>query len=473
MRVVLPIVGAAAALAVAVAAVVVGHAFQLFDRSGAWPLTAVGAIALAGFAVAVTLLFRVRGRAALVLVVVGAAVLGGAALAGPPHLSTDSARYAWDGIVQDAGVSPYEHVPASSALAGLRPGWLYPAPVDGRCAGQRIMSTREEPGGALLCTALNRPRVPTIYPPVSEAYFAAVRALVPTTAAYAPLQVGGLLLVGAVGALLALLLRRGGRDPRWSALWLWCPFVLDQAVTDSHVDVLGVLFAVAATGVLAVPVLRRRRAVVGGVLLGLGVATKFIPGLVAPPLLRRRPVAVVLAAAGAVAAVYAPYLLASGPKVIGYLPGYFSEEGYESGSRSALLSLVLPGSWSTVGAAVLVAVVAAFAVWRADPERPWGVQAAVVGATLLIVTPAYPWYALLLVPFAAMAGRPEWLVVTVAMTVRQLHPGLATSRAAFGAAVIVLLVALAVRHRAEIPAVVSRLRLPFGARAPLPERTSR
>jgi hypothetical protein len=401
-----------------------------------------------------------------VLVIAGAVAMGGAALAGPPHLSTDSARYAWDGIVQDAGVSPYQHVPASAALAVLRPAWLYPAPVDGRCVGERIMTTHEEPGGALLCTALNRPTVPTIYPPVAETYFAGVRLLVPTTAEYAPLQVGGLLLVGAVGALMALILRRRAMNPRWAALWLWCPFVLDQAVTDSHVDVLGVLFAVAATAMLSHGSLSRRRAAAGGILLGLGMATKFIPGLVAPPLLRRRPVAVAVAAAGAFAVSYVPYLVSSGPKVIGYLPGYFSEEGYESGSRSALLSLVVPGAWSTVAAGVLVAVVAGVAVWRADPRDPWRTQAAVVGATLLLVTPAYPWYALLIVPFAAIARRPEWLVLTVAMTVRQLHPGLAESRATFGAALVVVLLALVVRHRAPIVAAITRLR----ARALLPER---
>jgi hypothetical protein len=467
VRAVLSVIGASAALAAAVAAVVVGHAYRLFDRSGAWPLTVTGAVGLLGFAVAVVLLFRAPRRAALVLLVVGGVGMGAAALAGPPHLSTDSARYAWDGIVQDAGVSPYEHVPASATLERLRPDWLYPAPVGGRCVGERITTTHEEPGGSLLCTALNRPRVPTIYPPVSEAYFAAVRALVPPTAQYWPLQLGGFALFASVGGVVAVILRRRGLDLRWAALWLWCPFVVDQAITDSHVDTLGVLFAVAATGVLAVPVLGRRRAVVGGVLLGLGVAAKFIPGLVTPPLLRRRPVAVILAAAGAFVVAYLPYLAVSGPRVIGYLPGYFSEEGYESGSRFALLSLVLPGAWSTLAAAVLVAAAAAATVWFADPERPWAAQAALVGTTLLIVTPAYPWYALLLVPFAAIAQRPEWMAVTIAMMLRQLHPELATSRIGYGAALLVVLAALAVRHRALLAGLLDRAR----SGPPIPERT--
>jgi alpha-1,2-mannosyltransferase len=169
-----------------------------------------------------------------------------------------------------------------------------------------------------------------------------------------------------------------------------------------------------------------------------------------------------------VAATYLPYLVASGAEVLGYLPGYFTEEGYGSGSRSALLSIVLPGPWSTVGAAILVALVAAVVVWRADPAEPWAAQAAMIGATLLILTPAYPWYALLLVPFAAIARRPEWLLLTVALSVRQLHPDLLTSRIAFGAALVLLLLAAAIRHRRTLASAIGRLRTP-----PRLERTLR
>ncbi|MCU1420376.1 MAG: hypothetical protein JWN36_27, partial [Microbacteriaceae bacterium] len=76
------------------------------------------------FAAAVFALRRVPAKAAVVLILAGSVALGGAAMAGPPNTSTDSARYAWDGIVQDAGVSPYAHVPVDDALAALRPEWL-------------------------------------------------------------------------------------------------------------------------------------------------------------------------------------------------------------------------------------------------------------------------------------------------------------------------------------------------------------
>ena len=89
------------------------------------------------FALAILALRRVPTKAAIVLVLVGSVAVGGAAMAGPPNTSTDSARYAWDGIVQNAGISPYDYAPADPALRELRPEWLFPAVVDGKCPEPR------------------------------------------------------------------------------------------------------------------------------------------------------------------------------------------------------------------------------------------------------------------------------------------------------------------------------------------------
>src|SRR5688500_12715799 len=95
------------------------------DKSGTLlPLPLVTGALWLLFGVAVLALRRVPTRAAIVLVLVGSVAIGGAAMAGPPNTSTDSARYAWDGIVQSAGISPYDHAPADPALSDLRPEWL-------------------------------------------------------------------------------------------------------------------------------------------------------------------------------------------------------------------------------------------------------------------------------------------------------------------------------------------------------------
>lgn len=405
-----------------------------FAPGAATTLGVTAAIAWVLVVAAFLILLRIRGSAAMVLVIAGSAALGVAAIAGPPNLSTDSARYAWDGIVQDSGISPYAHAPAADALDAQRVPWLFPAPVaqpDGslRCEGSRIQTTSTVPDGELLCTALNRPQVPTIYPPVAEGFFAAVRGIVPTTATYWPLQGAGLLLSLGTTALLIVGMRSRRLDARWAAVWGWSPFVAAEAVTNSHVDALGVLLIVAAT-FAATPAVRagrqrlgpRMRAIVVGIAIGLAAAVKFVPAIAAPPLARRRPVTTLVAACLTFALTYVPYVAVTGWAVLGYLPGYLNEEGYESGARFALISPFLPGLWATLVAGVLVLAVLVIA-WRStDAREPWHAQVVSIGAVLLIASPAYPWYALVLVPFIALSRRWEWLVVPLALTLRTLIP---------------------------------------------------
>jgi hypothetical protein len=147
----------------------------------------------------------------------------------------------------------------------------------------------------------------------------------------------------------------------------------------------------------------------GGVLLGLAIATKVTPALVVPAVLRRRWMTVVISASSAFLVVYVPHLLAVGSKVIGFLPGYLQQEGYENGTRFGIIGLVLTGKLA-LAMAVLILAAAAFAVLQfSDPDRPWQGAVFMTAAALAVTTPRYQWYALLLVMLVALDGRPEWL----------------------------------------------------------------
>jgi hypothetical protein len=297
------------------------------------------------------------------------------------------------------------------------------------------MKFEELDSGEVLCSAINRLPVPTIYPPLAELTFAGVRALVPATAEFWPMQVFGLVGVLGVTVLLLGLLRRRGLDPRWAALWGWCPLVATEAITNSHIDILGALLLVVATALVASG--RRWR---GGIALGAAIGAKLIPVIGAPALLRGRPVPVIVAAVVTFAALYVPYVIASGIEVIGYLPGYLTEEGYGSGDRFVLLSPYLPGVSALVVAAILLLVVAVL-VWRlTDPTDPWLGQLVMIGATLAIVSPRYPWYALLLVPMVVMTRRWEWLAIPAALTVRLLVHGAQPVRLAMVIAIVVVVI---------------------------------
>jgi hypothetical protein len=369
-------------------------------------------------------------------------------MAGPPNTSTDSARYAWDGIVQAAGISPYEYAPADPALRDLRPEWLFPA----ACDGPRIMTVKEPGTGDTICTAINRSKVTTIYPPASELVFAGIRLITGPGPRYWPMQLTGLLIsLGTTVILLRALVTRG-RDPRWAALWGWSPLVATEAITNSHIDVLGALLVLVATLLAA-----SRRPWLAGIALGAAISAKLIPALGTFAIIKRNPVKVIAGAVGIFVLLYVPYVLASGIDVVGYLPGYLSEEGYSSGTRFILVSAVVPGIAATVISLGLLAVLA-FLTWlKTNPDDPWLAQLVMIGGALLIVTPRYPWYALLLIPMIAMTGRWEWLAVPLALTERLLFPPVEWARVAVvGAIAVILLVTVMrkARNYADPPEVL-------------------
>ncbi|WP_326826120.1 glycosyltransferase family 87 protein [Streptosporangium sp. NBC_01756] len=367
------------------------------------------------FATAAWLLRKVPLRQAVVLVFVGSAVVAATGLVAQPRTSTDAYRYAWDGRVQAAGISPYDHAPADPALATLRDDWLFPTGTACQGPDRAPVPT---PGDTPHCSRLNRPTVHTIYPPVAEAYFYAVGRASPPDTRLKPFQIAGAALSLAVTAALLLILGRLRRgDPRMAVYWAWCPAVPVEAVNNAHVDMLSVLLTVAGLGLLA-----SRKRLTGGALLGAAVATKLIPAVVLPGALSgvrrvRDLIAVLVPAAVVTTLSYLPYTLASHASIFGYLGGYLEEEGYADAStrnRYALLRLLLPEAWTVPVLAAAMLLVTGYVLWRGDPERPWSGALLVTGTAFLLLTPGYSWYALLLVALVALDGRWEWLAIAAA-----------------------------------------------------------
>ena len=359
-------------------------------------------------------------RKAAVKIVVGLILAGGialqvAALAGPPQNSSDLYRYIWDGRVQAAGIDPYLYAPGDAGVARLRNDFLW-SPKAGKHAGYPdcVPATTDtsDPGDSMVtgCTKMNRPKVPTVYPPVAEAYFTAIQLAAPADDSTTPVQAaaGGFAVLTTV--LLLAGLRRMGKDPRLAALWAWCPTVALEAGQNGHVDVVGVALTAAALLLLATAQARNRK-ILGGVLLGLAIATKVTPVLAVPGVLRRgwRPIGA--AAAGAVAIVYVPHVIAVGSKIIGFFPGYLNQEGYSTGTGFSIIGLFVQGKAATAVAVVILGAVAAAIIRYGDPAQPWRGGVLMTSAALAVCTPHFQWYSILLVMLVALDGRPEWLAI--------------------------------------------------------------
>ncbi|MEO6411207.1 MAG: glycosyltransferase 87 family protein [Pedococcus sp.] len=380
----------------------------------------------------------------------------------PPRSSSDAYRYVWDGRVQLSGISPYRYAPLDDRLSRLRDPILFaglgpddhsgyttqPLPTD---RIEVLARSANDPR-----TVINRPQVPTIYPPIAQAWFTIVAAITPWSGGTRGLQAGSALLAAGVAAALAALLRRRGRDA-WGALWwAWCPAVVAEAGNGAHVDVLaaGLVVAGLAASVSVGGDRRRGAAGLAGVLVGLAIAVKLYPAVVLTSLfsLRHNASRAVVAAAAAaltVALAYLPHWLAAGHLVLGYLPAYLVEES--GPNRAGILSLVLPTDAVAPVAVLLLALVAGLVAWRgvACPGRDPAAGAAVVlGALLLLTTPSYPWYALPLVACAVLAGRLEWFAVAAAALLAyasvSVHP---LPTIAYATSALVVLAAVVCRSR--------------------------
>ncbi|MEO5781112.1 MAG: glycosyltransferase family 87 protein, partial [Arthrobacter oryzae] len=323
------------------------------------------------------------------------------------------------------------YAPADETLSNLRPWWLF-APgtsgADGRplCAkdlfGTESVAAVGYPSGNPLCTAINRPHVPTIYPPTAEIYFFGVRAAVPDSVGYLPFQLGGLLISVVVGMMLLGALAKRDLPLHLAAVWGWSPFVQLEAANNAHVDLLGAALMLAA-GVL----LTGGKPLRSGVAFGAAVATKLIPAIAAPALLFRRPVRFVAAAALTFILLYVPYLAAAGAGVLGFLPGYLKEEGYSQsvGIRFGLAQIISAGPWPPALSAAALAVIALGVLRQTRAANVWDQQTVMIGLTLLIVSPNYPWYALMLLPFIVLSRRWEYVAVILALDFIYMAPTVA------------------------------------------------
>ncbi len=368
---------------------IVGRRWPLF-----WLIMGLAALGVAGSLA----LQRVSRRTGLALVLLAGVLLPACSFAAKAPLSDDLYRYAWDGQVQAHGIDPYRYPPLAPQLDALHSPWLWPSVAD--CQAMRRRTH---------CTLINRATDRTIYPPVAEVYFLAIHLTHLDAMRDRGVELAGFLVAMALLAAMLALLRAYGRDLRLAAWWVLAPFAALELTADAHVDGLAALLSV-----LAFLALRRRHPVLAAALISLAALTKLYPALllvaVLQPGRRIRQIAVF---AGLFVVGYLPHVIAVGTKVVGYLPGYLSEEDYGSGTRYYLLDLLgIRGHLATALVALLMlAVIGAVLRWRPEPLLA---ATYLYGGLLLLTTPVQPWYAVGIGVLCVCAGRPEWLAVGIA-----------------------------------------------------------
>jgi hypothetical protein len=333
---------------------------------------------------------RAQQKYALWLICVLAILLRAYVLAFDPLLSSDIYRYIWDGKVQAAGINPYRYFPADQSLAFLRDDTIFPH--------------------------INRADTAvTIYPPVAQFFFLVVARIGENV------TVMRLALVGCEAVtvtVIMLLLRRLDRPVTRVVAYLWHPLPLWEIANSGHVDALMVALMmfglwIALTG----------RALRGAVVIAFSILVKPYVAPVLAGIWRPWDLKMPIVVIAIVMLCYIPYL-SVGSGVLGFLTkGYLTEEGISAGNDLWLLSL-----WRLVfgehhgDVAVYIATAALTLLFKGLSAARSGDRsiASRIGdinmlllLTLLLLSPNYPWYFLVVTPFLALCGSPATWVVSI------------------------------------------------------------
>jgi alpha-1,6-mannosyltransferase len=339
-----------------------------------------------------------RSRRIILGVAAVAAFMRVAIMFAPPYLSSDIYRYVWDGRVEGAGFNPYAYPPSDPRLDRLRDSDIFPQ--------------------------IGSPYAPTIYPPVAEAIFLAV-----TRVSESVMAVKAAMVAFEVIAfvLLVRLLAAEGLATARVIVYAWHPLPLWEFAGSGHIDA-----ALIALCVAALWAARRGRDGVTGLFLAGATLTKLYPAILLPALYRRWGWKMPTIFAAAIVVAYLPFV-AVGSRVLGFLPGYAAQEGFDANGGGfyllgllrhfpPLAALSVP-AYAIGGLTTLAALGASFVFARDTVGRTFAAAAVLATAFIVVVSPHYPWYFAWLIVFACFIRSFALLWLTNACLLLYLIEG--------------------------------------------------
>jgi hypothetical protein len=311
-----------------------------------------------------------------------AALMRLALLAHEPFLSQDMYRYMWDGRIGNAGFNPFLFVPRAPELAHL--------------SGVSWFGLIDKADYAV-----------TIYPPAAQLLFRAAGAVTQSTTGF---RLAFLALDAIAIACLVDMLRRLGRPAGLVLFYAWHPLIPIEVAGNGHLD--GPMTVLVVLGLW---LFVRGGERLAGVPVALAALMKPTALLALPALWRPWRVALPLVVLATIVLAYLPYA-ELGRGVVGFLPRYLAEERISEGSAFWLLEVARAVLGTSGGlalylglAAVVLAGLALRAGFRANRSFDARIRDSLVlvSAALFFLSPDYPWYALILLPYLALAGpRP-------------------------------------------------------------------
>lgn len=303
-------------------------------------------------------------------------------------LSDDIYRYYWDGKVINNGLNPYAYSPDADQLRHLRDAnW------------ERVQNKD----------------VQTMYPPLSQAVFAAAYFVFPGTSTLRLFSVSFNLLSVWI---LILILKELGLDVRYSLIYAWSPLAAIEFANSGHIDSLAVLLTL-----LSFLFLLRRRRGLSSAALALAVLSKVYPLLFAGLFLPRWRKKGALIFTGVLATFYLPFLGAGAELFQGF--SFFVRRGFFNGSLFPLLLASMGRIMGKLDALlvsktlVLLVVICFFTYLyfrsRQQEENDlllWRYSFWLTGTFLVLSPTVHPWYLTWVLPFLCFFRSAGWILLT-------------------------------------------------------------
>jgi hypothetical protein len=188
---------------------------------------------------------------------------------------------------------------------------------------------------------------------------------------------------------------------------------------SGHVDAVAIAFIM-----LALLARRRNAEALVGIALACATLVKLFPLVLFPALYKRWGWKMPFAFAITVVLAYLPYLGIGPLSVLGFLPGYVTEQGLASGEQFYILSVArklvggpsVPTTAFLIFALMTMAGIAAWSLFKEERHLHSYIKRACILATVVIVlfTPRFPWYFAWLIPFLCFVPFASLFYLTAA-----------------------------------------------------------
>ena len=381
----------------------------------------------------------ISAKKTLLLLVVPGLLLRAIIFPAEPMQEDDFYRYLWDGGVTAEGFNPYTTAPAE-----LVPSQFSTGPLE----NTELQQLAEQAGPDII-NRVNHPYVKTIYPPVTQAFFALSYLIEPwSLTAWRAL----LVLVDILALILLIAVLKGFvQSPLWAGIYWWNPLAISETINAAHMDVLLVPALLAV-----IFFLQRNRSVPATLMLAIATAIKLWPALLIAPFLRAISNASLTTKVKLLAifstltfVLLLPQLLAaiqeSGSGVRVYSDSWQTNAMLFNWLLQGLYALPFSMDVERIARLLVAIAVASLALFPLTKQSSAASQFVnhslwVIAALLLLSPTGYPWYTLWILPFLAIRPNLALLLLTLTLPLYDLRYYLAAidKEAEFSALVITL-----------------------------------